>query len=227
MFPHGPLVKLAEDLHCVRGEIKLAPLGRRMVVVGGRGGLFVHNAIMLDEPTFAKLDALGPVRAIFVPNRFHDMDGGRMKERYPDASLYCMPQALDALKKKLAAVQPLDEGALPEGTTITAIPGLKGGECVMEVSRGGKVTQVYADTFFNITNARGVQGFIVSLMGSSGGFKMTRIGRMFMLDDKKAFLAWLDAQIARTDLERIVVAHGDDVEGSATEALARARKLLT
>ena len=117
--------------------------------------------------------------------------------------------------------------ALPEGTTITAIPGLKGGECVMEVSRGGKVTQVYADTFFNITNARGVQGFIVSLMGSSGGFKMTRIGRMFMLDDKKAFLAWLDAQIARTDLERIVVAHGDDVEGSATEALARARKLLT
>jgi hypothetical protein len=228
MFPHGPIERLEPGLFVVNGQIKIKPLGRKMTIVGSKeSGLFVHNAVMLDDATFAELDELGKVTGIFVPNRYHDMDGGRFKQRYPDARLFSMPEAAEALKKKFPAIEPLDPAALPPNVTVRAIPGLKGGENVMEVKTDAGTTQVYTDAFFNLDHAPGLHGLIVRAIGSSGGFKMTFIGRTFLLDDKKAFLSWLDEQIARKDLVRVIVSHGRIVEGGASEALAHARKLLT
>src|SRR5215471_979614 len=120
MFPHGALEQLDEHLFCVKGEIKLKALGRRMVVVRDlEGGLFIHNAIMLED--FAPLDALGEVRAIFVPNRFHDMDAGGMKERYPRARLAALPAAKKKLEKKFPALEALE--APPSSAAITPLAG--------------------------------------------------------------------------------------------------------
>jgi hypothetical protein len=227
LLPHGPLEQIAENLWMVRGEIKSAPIGRRMVIVRDTASnLFVHNAIMLDEAGFRAFDALGKVRAIFIVNRFHDMDGGRMKERYPAAKLVALPAVRDKLLGKFPTLEAFDPSLLPPNVTIRTIPGLKGDESVMEVSTASGVTQVYADAFFNLPHGSGFAGFMLKVLGSSGGFRLTTIGKLAMLKDRAAFRAFVEAQAARTDIERIIVAHGDVVTGDASAALAQARALL-
>jgi hypothetical protein len=226
-FPHGPLERLDDDLWILRGEVGLKPLGRRMTVVRDEsGGLFLHNAIMLDDAGFAALDALGPVRSILVPNRYHDMDGGRMKERYPDARLFALPAIVDRLRRKFPSLAPLDAAALPKGTSVRAIPGLKGDEPVMDVATSTGVTQVYTDALFNLPHAGGFSGFMLRIAGSTGGFKMTAIGKLAMLADRRAFRSFLEEQASRTDISRIVVAHGDVVERGTSAAFAGAAAAL-
>src|SRR5262249_7299857 len=99
MLSHEPLEELAPDAWMVKGEVKRVPIGRRMIVVRDPSrGLFVHNAIELDDAGFRALDELGKMGAIFVPNRYHDIDGGRYKERYPEAVLCALPDAQTKLK---------------------------------------------------------------------------------------------------------------------------------
>ena len=51
--------------------------GTRMTVVRlSDGGLFLHSPIRLDGGLRAQLDALGEVRAIVAPNRFHHLFAG-------------------------------------------------------------------------------------------------------------------------------------------------------
>jgi hypothetical protein len=225
MLPHGALEQLDTNLFTVKGEIKLKALGRRMVVVrDSEGGLFIHNAIMLED--FAPLDALGEVRAIFVPNRFHDIDAGRMHERYPRARLAALPAARKKLEKKFPALETLDRS--PSCAKITPLPGLKGDESVMEVEGAGGVTLVYTDALFNLPHGSGLSGALLKMIGTSGGFKMSVIGRLAFLADRRAFRAHLEAQAARTDVERVIVSHGDAVTGNdaVRAAFARAAEAL-
>jgi hypothetical protein len=225
MLPHGPLEQLSDNLWTVKGELKMGPIGRRMVIVRGpSGGLFVHNAIMLED--FAPLDALGEVRAIFVPNRFHDMDGGRYKERYPKAKLCALPEVVAKLSKKFPSLEPFEPSLLPSASILT-LPGLKGDECVLETT--GAVTQVYTDALFNLPHGPGFMGFVLKAIGSSGGFKMTVISRLAVLRDRAVYRAYLEAQAARTDIERVLVSHGDTVQGNdaVRAAFAEAARLLS
>src|SRR5262245_46365258 len=118
MFPHGPIEQLSDDLFTVRGEIRFKALGRRMVIVRDASkALFIHNAIELADYTL--LDALGEVRAIFVPNRYHDMDGGRMKARYPAAKLCSFSSVHQKLLKKFPSLEAFDPSILPPSASIT------------------------------------------------------------------------------------------------------------
>lgn len=220
-MPHGPLVQLEENLWLVEGETRMKALGRKMVVARNGDSLFVHNAIMLDDATFKMLDALGRVKTIFVPNRFHDMDAGRMHARYPDAVLAALPKTRARLSKKFPRLIDLAPAHLIESVKIRAIAGLRDDENVMEIAHGGRVTQVYTDALFNLPDMPGMGGLFLRLVGSSGGFKMTRIGRLFTLADRNAFRAFLEEQSRRDDLVRVIVAHGRTVT-SPKEALGQA-----
>ncbi len=223
---HGPLEKLAENLWVVRGEIPRMPIGRHMVIVRdpNTGSLFIHSAIMLSDAGFRELDALGKVQTIFVPNRFHDIDGGAMKARYPGATLCALPLVAKIVRQKFPNIEPL--GSLPPSITITRIDGLRGDESVMEVQTDRGLVQVYTDAFFNLPDLPGVSGTILKWIGSSGGFKMTRLGKIGILCSRNEFRSFIKKQAMRRDIASIIVAHGDRVERDTSKAYTHALDLL-
>src|SRR5688500_14318601 len=84
VLPHGPLQQLAENLWCVLGSLPNMSL-KRMMTIARRsdGGLLLHSAIALDEPTQRQLEALGPPTHLIVPNAVHRLDAPAYKARYP------------------------------------------------------------------------------------------------------------------------------------------------
>jgi hypothetical protein len=150
------------------------------------------------------------------------MDGGRVGERCPAATLCALPEVAEKLRKKFPAIEAIDPAALPKGVSISAIPGLKGGESVMEVASTDGVTQVYTDALFNLPHGPGFMGFMLKVAGSSGGFKMTGVGKLALLADRAAFRAFLAEQAGRKELRRVVVAHGDVLDAEVGSAFARA-----
>ena len=84
------------------------------------------------------------------------------------------------------------------------------------------VTQLYGDALFNVPHGRGPRGMMVRLLGSSGRFHMSPIGKLFLLRDKEAFRGWLREQAARNDLVRIIPGHGEIVDRDVAARLSEA-----
>jgi hypothetical protein len=88
--PHGDLIALADGLLTVEGSIVM-PLGtfpRRMTVLALHdGGSAIWSPIPLREAEMSRIEALGPVRFLIVPNRGHRLDLKPLKNRYPGARI--------------------------------------------------------------------------------------------------------------------------------------------
>jgi len=54
------------------------------------GGLFVHSPAQL-EGLKAEVDAIGPVRHVVAPNRYHHLFVREWKDAYPDALVHAAP----------------------------------------------------------------------------------------------------------------------------------------
>ncbi len=207
-FPHDPLTQLADNLWLVRAATSMGTLDRKMCVIrGDDGGLLLHDQLWLDDASFAALDALGPVRTLYVPCWLHDFDGDAFAARYPAADLVGFAGTVRRLR--WPRLREIDRSSLPSCATITPLPGLKAHEAVCEVRHAdGTVTQIYNDALFHIPHGTGLPGAIVRMMGSSGHFHMSPFGKMMLLRDKAAFRAWLEAQAARPEVRRVIMAHG-------------------
>src|SRR3954466_11730927 len=87
---HGPLEQLADNLWRVDGALPGMSLRRTMTVVRrADGSLLLHSPIALDDERQHKLEALGPVAVLVVPNAGHRLDAPAYKERYPAAVTFC------------------------------------------------------------------------------------------------------------------------------------------
>jgi hypothetical protein len=88
--PHSDLIALADGLLTVEGSIVM-PLGtfpRRMTVLALHdGGSAIWSPIPLREAEMSRIEALGPVRFLIVPNRGHRLDLKPLKNRYPGARI--------------------------------------------------------------------------------------------------------------------------------------------
>ena len=72
VFPHRPIEKLSPNLWRVEGDIPGAKGSRVMTLARLRdGSLLVHNAIALEEPLMAEVEAFGNPSILVVPNGFH------------------------------------------------------------------------------------------------------------------------------------------------------------
>jgi hypothetical protein len=75
--PHGDLIALADGVLTAEGSIVM-PLGtfpRRMTVLALHdGGSAIWSPVPLREPEMSRIEALGPVRSLIVPNRGHRLD---------------------------------------------------------------------------------------------------------------------------------------------------------
>jgi hypothetical protein len=184
------------------------------------GGLVLHSAIALDAPGMAALDALGRVAFVVVPNALHRIDAPRFAARYPEAKVICPPGG----RAKVAAVVRVDADyrAFPADphVSIQVLEGTKGAEGVMVVRDDEGASLVFNDAIFNMPHAPGIAGFLVNhLMKSSGGPRVSRLGRLLLVKDRASFQAHLTRLAETPDLRRILVAHHETIASDPKRVL--------
>lgn len=226
VLPHGPLQEVVPGFWQVQGTLPRGPLPRTMAIARQADGrLWLHSVIALDEPTLEQLLALGDIGTIVVPSGMHRLDAAVFAERFPDAVVVC-PEGARAAVAEQVRVQATCEEHLPSvGIQVLSPPGLKPDELVYEVPVDGGVALVFCDALFNLEHQPGLGGLLLRLMGSSGFFGTTRLGRFFM-GDAAAWKQWLQTTAPRTDLQVLSVAHGEAVTADCAGQLRAAADRL-
>lgn len=206
---HGPIEKLADNVWRVVGALPNGPLKRVMTVVRmADGGLLLHSVIALDEATMPELEALGRPAVMVVPNGFHRIDAPRYKARYPQLKVFC-PRAATADVASRVHVDG-DYSAIPQDATLTAahFDGTHDREGVLTVRSADGVTVVLNDILFNADDAPGFTGFVFKhITASTGGPKVSRIAKLFLVKDRAAVKAQFEQLAALEGLKRVVVSH--------------------
>jgi hypothetical protein len=220
-LPHGPIEELAENLLRVEGSLPDMPLPRAMTAAClPDGRLVLHNGVALSDEARLALERRGEPAFLIVPNGWHRLDAKAFKERYPKLRVYC-PKAAT---KSVSAVVPVDGDydALPAlpGVELRHLAGVKEREGVLAVRSEDGLTLVFNDLLFNIDRLSGFFWGTVygKLMGSTGGLRVPRAMRLFMIKDRRALREELFSR-ATAELKRIVVGHGRVVDAAAGEAL--------
>jgi hypothetical protein len=227
----GRLEALAPNLWWVWSLLASPPMPRNMVVVRlPSGGLLLHSPICLPEEEMARLDALGPVELIVVPNEGHRIDSLRFRKRYPGARVLAPFNA----RKKVERVVPVDaccEEVLPGlGIGVHLPRGMKQGyELVYEVDlEGGGKALIVNDVLgcpHDHFAPTGLQGWVFGLVGvPGGGVGQARIVRFFFGKDAKAFKRFVEQLAEIEDLRVVTTSHGSPLLNPAQalrEAAAR------
>ena len=223
--PYEPLQQLDDGLATVAGEIRM-PLGRfprRMTIVSLEGGrCAIWSAIPVDESTMARIESMGRIAVLIVPNPGHRLDIRAWKARYPAAQVLCAQGARDAVEKVIpvdATRDILDDAAVK----FLTVPGLEEKEAALSIQRHDRVTLVLNDI---LANVRHPDGLGAQLMARALGFgvrrpEMPRVCRRLYLKDAKALAAWLQLWAHESRLVRIVVSHGEVIEHQPRDVLAQ------
>ncbi len=220
--PYQPLRTLAPGLHVVDGE--WGPLGRRMTVMDvGDGALALHSAIRMREADLQKLEALGRVRWILVPNPEHSTDAGFYAARYPGAKVLVPAEGKAALAKAGVPIHGTHDHDWPKelmGKLERApLRGLRWNPEVVFLHVASK-TLVVCDLAFHFAAADlgWAARQLMRLNGAVDAFGPTRFFRSMIIVDKKKLADSL-YQVWSWDFERVVVSHGRVLENHGKERL--------
>lgn len=188
------------------------------------GGLWLHSPIPLDDARAAQIDTLGEVRHIVAPNGWHDSFSGAAKERYPGATLWASP-ALRQSKKGLPVDAWLGQTEPPwadelHPLLIEGVP--KADEFVFLHAATG--TLIVTDLLFQIRYpVNTLTKMVLWMAGTNGGnLAQSRLWRSVTKD--RAAAGRSVHKMLQWDFARVVLAHGDFVEGS--DARERTRQAL-
>lgn len=211
--PHGPLEQVADGIWTVEGSIRM-PLGRfprRMTVVRLRyGSLAVWSAIPLDEEQMARLDALGPVEFLIVPNAGHRLDVRAWRARYPEARVLTTPGAREAVSEAVP-VDATDNALGDPSVKLCIVPGMKAEEFAMTVSRADGTTLVLNDVLASICRPKGLGAQVMARLFGFG-VKRPRVSRLVRrryVSDPQAIATQLRDWAQLPDLKRVIVSHVD------------------
>jgi hypothetical protein len=200
---HGPLEELAKGLYAVEAELKGPPIGRRMTLMRlSDGSLVAHSVVACDEPTMRAIDAPA------------------WKARYPSAKVVAPAKAAERVEKAVALDG--DYSLLPADPALSSqiMEGAEGEGVFVHRDPDGKVSLVFNDVFINLPDKLpGFQGFLVGVLGSTGGPKVTGIAKMFVVRDKARCAAHLRRLSELEGLSRIVPGHGAVVTHDASRTL--------
>ncbi|MGB7291541.1 MAG: DUF4336 domain-containing protein [Thermodesulfobacteriota bacterium] len=116
-MPGNKLTSLAPNLWIFDQPLKFLgiEIGTRMTIVRlETGDLFLHSPIQLTRETSKQLDALGTVRYVVAPNRFHHLYIKDYFSAYPKAEIFAAPSLQKKRpKRKLNGTQPFkSEGSI-------------------------------------------------------------------------------------------------------------------
>jgi hypothetical protein len=225
---HGPIEKIGSRVWRVEGDVPGMALKRVMTIARLTDGrLVVHNGIALAEDAMREIDAWGKVAFVLVPNGFHRIDAAAFAARYPDAKVLCPRGSRARVAQVVPSVGDYAELPADANVSLALIEGVGDQEGVMTITDESGVSLVLTDTVFNMPHVAGVAGFVLKHVTlSSGGPRVTRIARMFLVKDKKRLAAHLERLAATHGLTRVIVGHHEMITDAPAEALRRAAATL-
>lgn len=223
VLPHEDIVELADNLWHVTGSLPGMSLKRTMVVVKLQdGSLVLHNPIALEEQAQARLEAWGAPALLVIPNRWHRLDARIFKDRYPAAKVVCPAAAVSRVERVVPVDLTYDDFPEDADVVVRHVDGTRRREGVMIVRHGETATIVFNDLIFNMPHLHGFTGFVLRrLTGSTGGPKVTRIARLFLVDDNPAVAGDLRRLADTPGLSRIIVSHQDVIATDPAGILRR------
>ena len=213
-----PLRTLAPGLWVVERPLKL-PLAlgylpcRMTIIRLADGALFLHSPVRLDAAIRADLERLGPVKAIVAPSKPHHLFVGDYVNAFPQAWLHGAP----GLKEK--------RPDLTFNSILGDLPHTDwSGQIEQHLFRGAPLlnevvffhpltsTAIFTDLLFNLTREQAAEARLFHLLtGAAGRFGPHRLIRR-MISDRAAARNSLET-ILEWDFDRIILAHGDLLEG--------------
>jgi hypothetical protein len=105
---------------------------------------------------------------------------------------------------------------------VETLDGTRQREGVMIVHGSDGTSLVVNDLVFNMPHVAGFTGFILRrVTGSTGGPRIPRLTRMFVIADKAAVRAHLERLAALPGLSRIVVSHHATIDADPAGTLRR------
>lgn len=206
VFPHRPLEKLTQNLWRLEGDIPGADGTRVMTLARLRdGSLLIHNAIALEEPLMAEIEAFGKPSILVVPNGFHRLDAKVYKARYPGLRVLCPAGARKKVSKVVAVDGTFDDCPKDDDVSMAHLDGTKEQEGFVRVKSPDGTSLVLNDCVNNLPPMKGIVGFFLAPTGRPS---IPRIARWMMVKDKDSFRGKLGQLAGIPDLKRIIVSHG-------------------
>ena len=216
------LRKLAEDLWVVEKPQRFLGLevGSRMTVIRlADRNLFLHSPVELDLELRKELDAIGAVRYVVAPNRFHHLYAGKVALAYPEARLW-IARGVGEKRPDLKLAEILTDEAPAEWSREVDQLYFRGRPFENEVvflHRPSR-TLVMCDLAFNFgPNVPLITRLTMSVLGGYGRFRPSRLDPL-LIRDRRAARESLEHMLA-WDFDRIVIAHGEVLERGGQEAL--------
>ncbi len=196
-------------------------VGARMTVVRlSDGSLLVISPIELTPQLRTELTAVGDVRCIIAPNRYHYLSVSEYSKEFPDAALFVAP----GLKlNDLTVSGTLSDQAEALWSDVLDQAIFYGNKMEQEVVFFHKAsrTLILTDLCFNIRRATApLQRIMARLLDINGKFAPSRLFRV-TTRNKRTARASRD-RILRWDFDRVIVAHGDVLENGGKAALQKA-----
>jgi hypothetical protein len=208
VLPHGPLEAVADNLWQVTGDLPGMPLKRVMAVVRlSDGRLLVHGAMALREESMKELERLGEPAVMLVPSGYHRMDAPRYAKRYPRMRVHCPAGAVGRVAKVVRIDGTYEDFEGDPAVRLEHVDGIADGEGVVHVRSGDGVTLVFNDVLFNMPH----RSWILRAIGASGGPRVSKTARFFLVKDVRALARRFVALAATPGLARVMVAHEDTI----------------
>lgn len=223
VLDHGPIEQLAHNLWRVKGTLPNMSLQRNMTIVRRNDGtLVLHSVICMHEQQMLELEALGTPQYMIVPNHGHRLDAPAYKRRYPQLRVYTPSGG----REKVSEVVPVD-GAYEDFPSdpevrLEMLHGVKDGEGAMIVRSNDGVTVVLNDAMHNMDKKHDLLGrFFTAIAGSAPGPRVSRLAKLFFIDDQAALRRDLLRYADMPELVRLLVAHEKVEHGAAAAAALR------
>ncbi len=186
------------------------------------GQLVIHNGIALDEDAMKAIENWGRPTILIVPNGFHRLDAAAYKERYPGLRVLCPVGARRRVEQVVSVDGDYSDYEEEGSVALEHLQGVSDGEGVMKVLSDSGTTLVFNDVIFNMPHGEGLAGFIFRyLTQSTGGPRVSRLARWFVVKDAGALRAHLERLAETANLNRIIVSHHQTIADHPADTLRR------
>jgi hypothetical protein len=219
------LKPLADDVWHAESVLRMpwgARLPVRMTVLRlADASLLVCSPIQLSADLAQAVEALGPVRYFVAPNAYHHVFLARWQARFPQALCYG-PGLLRKKRQDLQLDHLLEEsGTEPWGPAVELRP-IEGMPKIHEFALFHRPSRslVVTDLIFNVRDAQGMLAWVMRIMGTHGRAASSRLLRLF-IKDRAAYTRSVQ-HLLDLPAERVIMAHGEVLEGEACVALQTA-----
>lgn len=200
-------------------------MGARMTIVRlSDGSLLVISPLDLSPQMRAEIEALGEVRVILAPNRFHYLCLHEYSEAFPDAQVFVAP-GVKADDVRVSGTLG-DQADLLWSDVLDQMI-FRGNNLEQEVVffHCDSRTLIMTDLCFNLQRERRPwQRFAKNLLDINGRFGPSRLSRV-LTRDRKAARASLE-RVLQWDFDRIIMAHGEVLPGGGKAAMQKAFRWL-